>query len=321
MTDIMTDETTESETPETTIETPEVESSGDDMVDAVTSGFAALNTEPEEADPILADPDEVPEVETPESDEDEEETPLPKGRRAKQEYEARIAAERENAALKAQIDSLKADQDKLMEAFNGNKAPEDKDAVRDAYLREKGIDPDAFIDDAAKDGQYTVLKEIDDLKAGVSQTKQNADTASYRNSVSTIKAQLEPAVIADVNAAESYVIQNEARQIMLNAQNAGQQIEPQAALNQAKQVVDQAMFSRHQQGINPLQWMYQYAQANNYQSTQAAESAPTTQLNPERIKESQKRAGAPAIDVAATKDAAPTGFQSAAYRKFQSELR
>lgn len=263
----------------------------EDFLSAIQSGFDSV-TEKEEAAPV-EDAEEEAEQEAEEQEaeyvsEEEEEKPskpIPKGKRAREEYEARIALERENARIKLENENYK----RSLELINKPKE-ETKPKSDDDYLRDKGLDPDAFIDDAAKAALIITMKENDALKEAIKGTQATAADVAYDNSMIATFNSFEPELRADVGGAINHLIETDARALLIDYPNASID-EARAA---AKESLNATMKQKYAAGVNPIEWAYQVAQARQYTPKLTAKQQ-AGKIDVKKVAESQNRAGSPNV--------------------------
>jgi hypothetical protein len=267
--------------------------------DLISGGFAALNDEPDtsEQEDNEVEQQENEELEQEEQEQDdsssedntEEEAkpdkPLPKGKRAREEYEEKVRLKIENENLRKSLEILTHKKEQPAAALSD-----------DDYLREKNIDPDTFIDDAAKAALVSVMKENAELKASVKSTENSTADITYNNAVTSTYNSLAPEVKEDLGGALNHLIETEAKALLIDYPNAT----IAEARKAAKDSLDSAMKQKYQAGVNPLQWAYQVAQARQY-TPQLTSKSQTGKINAKKIEKSQDRAGSPPVDSAPVK--------------------
>lgn len=245
--------------------------------------------EKEDAEPVK--------VEKPEEGDEDDDTPeesAPRGRRAKREYEEKKQLESEKAKLEAENAAYK----KLVESLKGGNEPK-KEASEveemDAYLLENGLNPENFIDDEAKKATYIVLKKANDTEKDNKQTKEDAARAKYNSTLNAQYASLPKESQLEITRATQHVLQSEAAQLkIMNPAISDEDAQRQATAN-----LDNIMHSVYQNGKNPLEWTWQYAQTIGYQPAPEKQEKPAD-VDPEKIEKLRQKAGAPTYDTADT---------------------
>ncbi len=265
----------------------------EDFLSAIQSGFDSVTEKEEVASVEDAEESEEIEQEEPEQEaedvsEEEEEKPskpLPKGKRAREEYEARIEAEKRIARLEVENENYR----RSLEIIN---KPEEKAAPKsdDDYLREKGVDPDAFIDDAAKAALIITMKENDALKEAVKGTQASSADAAYDNTMIATFNSFTPEIKEDVGGAINHLIETEARALLIDYPNASLD-DARAA---AKNSLNEAMKQKYKAGVNPIDWAYKVAQARQY-TPKLTTKPQAGKIDVKKVAESQNRAGSPNV--------------------------
>jgi hypothetical protein len=293
----------------------------DDFIATIQSGFDSV-TEKEEAAPAEEVANEEPEEESQEEpafddieEEDDEDTqakpekPLPKGKRAREEYEARVRERDARIEAEKRIARLEVENENFKRSLEIiNKPTEDSTPKSDDdYLREKNIDPDAFIDDAAKAALVVTMKENDALKEAVKGTQSTAANAAYDNTMISAFNAFTPDVKADVGGAINHLIETEARALLVDYPNAT--IED--ARKAAKESLNATMKQKYNAGVNPLDWAYRVAQSRNY-TPQLTSKQQAGKIDVKKVAESQNRAGSPNVTKVAVSSKDSTSLSAVA---------
>lgn len=246
--------------------------------------------------------------------------PAPKGRRARQEYEKRLELERKLQQLedqqKAQAEQTEAYK-KLIEAITsgGDKPDETADKADDidAYLKEKGFDPDNFVDDEAKKAIYLLTKENDELKNSSKSTKEQQEALQFQATVNNQYTSLPDEQKQVYNKAATVLMRETAQELAAANPNATEQ----QLLDAVKAEYTNALHTVYKKGVDPLQWVIStYQQRSSIYSEDSAGAKPPAASKPniEKMSQLQKKAGAPSIDSADT-----GGLGSAQKKHWNSE--
>lgn len=320
----------------------------DDILQSITEGFAALGTEPEKQtdnesgadnedaqDDASEDTQEVDESAEGDGQDDEpKQIDKPKGRRAQKEYEraeaekaARLALEAKYAALEAKVNNL-SDVKSLLE-------PKKPDPTIDDELKQFGIDPKSFEDSYDESGNLEMSAKAQ-KKLALQEAKTNATIGQMQaqNTISRTANDVNAAIthLQTANPEMAEMLDNGLTLLVSNQAFITQANNPQMSEQEADLAAYNAIMyelARRSQQMKKSPALIAAEMADGLakrlnvpllKQKPLHDNKKSGNINIDKAKSLQAKAGAAPIKVASTKQSSDGGLSSGFRDYLQSEL-